>query len=111
MRKIANTMIIQLCFLGAFIFYSIAASLPFLGLSEKLHYVSAMVIALFTSYFWTTISRNIDKNSVVIYGAWYDAMLTLAFLLIPLLFTGFNLTPKQAIGIVIMLLGILITKF
>lgn len=101
---------VALCFFGSFLFYTLAASLPFWNLPAKVQYPLAMSIGLLTSALWTTIARNVAKNSIVVYGAYYDVMLTSVFLAVPLLFTGFTLTTNQTYGILIMILGVVVTK-
>lgn len=101
---------LTLLFIAAAFIYSLYAYLPFMNLPAKYHYPVGMVFSVLAGLVWVTISRNVHKDSVALYGAYFDMILTACFLAIPLLVNGMTLTPKQGIGIAIMLLGMAITK-
>ena len=97
-------------FILASILYAIAASLPFLGLTAAYQYPMAMILGVGTSICWTAINRSILKQDVVIYGMYYDSMLTLIYLIVPFLYINNTLTIRQMLGILLMVLGIFLTK-
>lgn len=98
-------------FILAFAVYSIYAALPFLHIQPKYHYMIGICLSVVAGICWTTISRAVAPGQVVIYGMYFDAQLTIAFLITPFFFTGFNLTLVQNIGILVMLIGMVIVKF
>lgn len=93
-----------------FIIYCMYAYLPFLNLKGSTHYIGASIFAILGSFLWVTISRSVDKGEITLYGLYFDAVLTLSFLLVPLFAHGFNLNYKQTIGILLILIGILLSK-
>lgn len=93
-----------------FIIYCMYAYLPFLNLQSHFHYISASVFAILGSTLWVTISRSVDKGEIALYGLYFDAVLTLSFLLVPLIAHEFSLNYKQIIGILLILIGILLSK-
>lgn len=102
---------IGLLFLLTAIVYSAYAYLPFLNLSAKWHYPAGAAFAVLGSILWVTISRSIAKDQIAIFGAYFDMIITMAFLAVPLILTGFSIGMKQGIGITLMLIGMAITKF
>ena len=96
-------------FLIAFVSYSISASLPF-WTSKNAQMAIAVVIGVIANVCWVIISRNVNQNDIPIYGLAYDAMLTLTFLITPYFFIKFNLTFVQIFGILMVLVGLFLTK-
>lgn len=97
-------------FITAAIIYSISASLPFLKLSAKVQYSISVLLSIIAGLTWTTISRNIHKDKVIIYGAYFDIMLTLIFLAVPLFINGFTLSTKETVGVIFLIIGLLFLK-
>lgn len=96
-------------FLLAFISYAISAALPFL-VSKTTQLWIAVGIGIVTNICWTLISRSVSQSDIPIYSLYYDAMLTLTFLVIPFFFITFELTSRQVIGILFVLVGLFLTK-
>ena len=103
-------MLIFLPYILACILYIVSASLPFLNLSASKQYTLASIIAIIAGSCWVAISRSVNKEQVVLYGAYYDVMLTFIFLIVPFFFMGFSLTNRQLIGIIIIFTGLVVTK-
>lgn len=93
-----------------FTIYCMYAYLPFLNLKGPTHYISASVFAILGSLLWVTISRSVGKGEIALYGLYFDAILTISFLLIPILVHESSLNYKQIIGILLILIGILLSK-
>lgn len=100
---------LYLYFSLAFISYTISASLPFL-VSKTTQLWVAAGIGIVTNICWTLISRSVTQSDIPIYSLYYDAMLTLTFLFTPFFFITFELTSKQVIGILFVLVGLFLTK-
>lgn len=93
------------------IVYSLYAFLPFLEATPKVHYVLGILCATIGSMVWVTISRSVDRSQLVLYGAYFDMIITLSFIVVPLIAGGLLISTKQVIGILIMLVGLIIAKF
>ena len=93
------------------IVYSAYAYLPFMNLAAKTHYAVAIFLAVMGSLIWVTISRTVEKNQIVFNGAIFDSIITICFLVIPFIFAGSDLTPKQMVGIGVLLVGMALIKF
>lgn len=101
---------ISLCYLGAAVIYSIYAALPFLSIPAKYHYPLGMTLSALAGLCWVTISRNVNSNQISLYGAYFDAILTLLFLFVPIWYTGYNFSAKQSLGVIFIFIGMLLTK-
>lgn len=90
--------------------YSCYAYLPFLNPSAKTHYAAAAAFAILGAGLWVTLARSVPKESLALYGIYFDAVLTCSFLIVPLAVNGFTLTFWQGIGIACVLVGLVLTK-
>ena len=89
--------------------YAIIASLPF-WTTKTTQVVAAIALGALTSFCWVCISRSVPPSAIPIYSLVYDVMLTSVFFLIPFFFVPFNLTLKQIIGAVLILIGLILIK-
>lgn len=102
---------IGILLLSAAIIYSIYAYLPFLDLTGKYHYIFGMILSCLASITWVSISRNVPKDKVILFGAYFDIVLTLCFIMVPFFVHENTLTTRQWVGISVMILGMALTKF
>ena len=88
---------------------SISASLPFITSKHNQLFI-AIIVGIVTSICWAFISRSVPQSEIPLYGLLYDAMLTLIFLIIPFFFIKFELNKTKVFGIVLVLIGLFLTK-
>lgn len=75
------------------------------------YYYAGLFFALISNFIWLTISKQTDDASqLMIKGLYWDAMLTFTYLAVPLLFFEARLTTYQAVGFILTLLGLFLTK-
>lgn len=101
---------INLLFVCAAVIYGMYAYLPFLNLTGKTHYLAGIALSGLASVVWVSISRNVPKDKIILFGAYFDIILTLCFIMVPLFVHENTLTSKQWFGISIMILGMILTK-
>lgn len=104
---------IYLQFILGMVLYSAIASLSYYGnFKQSQWYVPlGMFLGLTTSLIWFNISKaEPDPSILIIKGLWWDAMLTLIFIIIPLLFFGARLSMYQWVGFGLVLLGLGMAK-
>lgn len=89
--------------------YSILAALPFIT-SKQMHLAFAILFGIVANVCWALISRTIDQSTIPIVGLFYDLMLTIIFLIVPFIFIEFNLSTKQIVGAILIILGIALIK-
>jgi hypothetical protein len=97
-------------YLLTLVIYSTYATLPFFNLNRTAHYLSGAIFAVSGSLIWVSISRSVNKSDISLHGLYFDAIITVAFMLTPLLFTGINFTAKQILGICMIFTGMLVSK-
>lgn len=102
---------ISYLFILTAIVYSAYAYLPFMDLGAKAHYLGGIIFAILGSLIWVTISRTVEKSQIVLNGAIFDSIITICFLAIPFIFASSEMTTKQIVGIVIVLIGMGLIKF
>jgi drug/metabolite transporter (DMT)-like permease len=102
-------MLILTLYIISGIFYSISASLPF-WITGRNQILLAILVGIGANVTWVMISRNVNKIDIPIYGLYYDIMLTSVFILVPYFFIPFTLTRIQIVGIMLVLLGVYLTK-
>lgn len=93
-----------------FVVYAAYATLPFLNLGQASHYAAGCFFAICGSLLWVSISRSVPKEQIAIYGLYFDAVITVMSLGIPIALAGFHFTSKQIAGILIIIAGAIVTK-
>lgn len=106
-------MFILFAFLGGVLGYALIASLPFTKLAVYhtwLFYTVGIVVGAGLNCLWLTVARTVVKNEVILYGVLWDAMLTLVYVLIPVLFWGQQASWKVWAGVALIFSGMLLAK-
>ena len=96
--------------LASALIYSVYAYLPFLSLKALPHYLLGALLAAMGSVVWVTISRTVSKDLLVGYGLIFDAIITLAFVIVPLIAHGLGMGRLQIIACGLILLGVILFK-
>lgn len=71
---------------------------------------AVLTIAVLSTATWAHLVRTSDNKSVLIYGFYWDLMITLIYLLVPIVFFSVKLTFNQSLGIGFTLLGLILMK-
>lgn len=75
------------------------------------YYLTGLGIALLANACWLWIARMEPNASKLVFKALaWDVMLTLTYLVIPILFFSVRLTPSQIFGVILIFAGIILTK-
>jgi hypothetical protein len=70
-----------------------------------------LVCGLLANYLWLTIARSTSVNGEVLkLGIYWDAMLTMVYVLVPAIVFGARLSGWQMIGSILIGLGVVATK-
>lgn len=70
-----------------------------------------LFLSVLANFGWLKIAKVTEsKNDIVVYGAFWDSMIVMVFLMIPLLWFGVRLTTKDSIGLALIISGILVMK-
>jgi len=104
---------IWLSFVLGFIIYTFAAFLsnsPTLKASS-LYYILGIGIGAVANFIWFTIAKQIaDHNKILTYGMYWDTIIILSFMFVPLAFYGARPNVITSIGLGFMFFGFLLTK-
>lgn len=98
---------LALLFLYAEICFIIGAAAP-IWFNAKVHYAVSLALALLPA--WFIISRTIEKSQLVSIGIIYDSLMTITYIIVPLIILKQSLSETQIFGIIITLIGLLILK-
>lgn len=76
------------------------------------HYFSvAIILAILSNLIWFHIAKHEPSSSILMLkGLYWDVMLMLSYLIVPLLFFSAKFSALQGIGIVLVLIGLVLTK-
>jgi drug/metabolite transporter (DMT)-like permease len=70
-----------------------------------------LALALGVNYLWLSIARaSLTPSETLVKGFMWDAMIVLAYGVLPVLFFGAKLTLVQGIGVGCIVLGMVLTK-
>lgn len=100
---------VMISFIIAGMAYALSASLPF-WVSKNTQMAVSILIGIIANLCWVTISRGVPQNEIPLYGLIFDSILTLLFLFVPFFFIKFELTVTQCVGILMVLVGLFLTK-
>ena len=78
----------------------------------KSYYFIGAVCNVISMMGWLYIAKTItDKDVKLLYGVYWDALIVVAFIGIPVLFHGARLSGTNLAGAILILAGIVISKF
>lgn len=100
-------------FLIGILVYSLVAVTSYSETVKASPYYFAFGIALgvIANFCWLHIARQeTDPSKLVLTGLYWDIMLTVVYMIIPMMFFGARLTLTQGLGVAAILLGIILTK-
>lgn len=70
-----------------------------------------LLLAVIGNWAWISIARSIQEPSeLVIYGMLWDAMITLTFVMVPVLFFGVRFNVVSGLGCGLVLIGLTLMK-
>lgn len=104
---------IYIQFVIGFLLYSIMA---YISYSEsfkqsKWFFLTGIGLAILVNAIWFSIAKNeAVASKLVLKGLYWDVMLTAAYLVIPLILFQAKLSLLQALGVGLIVLGVLFTK-
>lgn len=102
---------IYIQFLTGLLVYSGIAYVSYGMKESSLFYPLGLTLALIANAVWLWISQTEnDANSLMVKGMYWDAMLTLTYIIVPLLLFNAKLTGTQLLGFVLLMVGLIIIK-
>lgn len=105
-------MILQ--YLGGCLSYCAAVAVSYTPALKNSRYYTpiGLAVGMLANLFWLSIARSTnDSNQILLLGFYWDAMLTLTYLLVPIMFYDARLTLTSGAGIALMVAGFILTKF
>lgn len=88
----------------------------FLSYSEKIkvlnaYFVVGLILGIIANFCWLYIAKNSpEKHQIYVYGLYWDSMIVGVYTLIPILAMGVRLSWTTAIGGLLIIAGIMLTK-
>lgn len=93
--------------------YSVYAWLTFKPELKMSMYLipTALCLAIFGNLLWILLAKSTESPAkLIIYGMAWDTMITLSFLLVPIVFFGVRFSPVAGLGCTMVVVGLLIMK-
>lgn len=79
--------------------------------SSSWYYPIGLVSALITNYTWLWISKvESNPSKLLVKGLYWDAMITLVYLILPLYFFHAKLNTTQSVGLGLIVMGLTLIK-
>lgn len=76
-----------------------------------LYFGIGLTLALVANLMWLSIAKHTENASqLYLYGFWWDSLIIGSYALVPVLFYGVRPAPTSIIGIILILVGIYLTK-
>jgi multidrug transporter EmrE-like cation transporter len=70
-----------------------------------------LAISIIANFLWFSIARETtQKETLYLYGFYWDSMIVLAYAAIPFLFYGVRVGMVQSLGLLLIIAGIILTK-
>lgn len=71
------------------------------------YYTIGIILAVIANLTWLYISKlETEPNKLLLKGLYWDIMLTVAYLIVPILFYHARLSAQQTVGAILVLVGI-----
>jgi len=106
-------MILAIFFIGA-LAYSTTAWMSYYDpiKASSLYFPLGILMSLVANIGWLTIAKIVpNRDDILIYGAFWDSMIMIAFLAVPLLWFEVRLETRESVGLSLIVLGMLCLKF
>lgn len=101
-------------FLWAIPIYIMAASLPLFLAENKLnysyYYALGFILAGIGACLWLTLAKGLNASQISLWGLKWDVMITVCYVLTPMMFVRQELTTQNIIGMVFAFVGIILLK-
>lgn len=100
-------------FLIAGVGYMSVASLPYTSLpadSPAKYYIFGTIISLMMNVTWLNLAGKLSKPDILVYGLVWDSILTVAYILTPIIFFQVQAKPQTLVGAALILGGMVLTK-
>lgn len=79
--------------------------------THKMYYVVVTILAVLCNLIWFQIAKQEPSSSILmIKGLFWDVMLMLCYLIVPILFFSARFSTLQGLGLILVLSGLLLTK-
>jgi multidrug transporter EmrE-like cation transporter len=79
--------------------------------TTKYYYLLVTILAIFCNLIWFQIAKQEPSSSVLmIKGLFWDVMLMMCYLIVPILFFSARFSVFQGVGLILVLSGLLLTK-
>lgn len=104
---------IYLSFFIGFLIYSLNAYMSYHKgwQTQSFYFPLGMAIGLISSFMWLWVSKLVvEPSRLVKIGLYWDVMMTLCFLFIPVLLFNAKLSAANWLGVILILGGIVLTK-
>lgn len=103
---------ISMLILGTFIYstYAWLTFAPSMKMSALLLPLGIMM-AVAGNLLWILMARSTQEPAILVYyGMLWDTMITLSFIIVPIVFFGVRFTPFSGLGCVLVLIGLTMMK-
>ena len=78
---------------------------------SKIYFPLGILAAIIANFIWLSIAKSeVNPSVLMIKGLVWDAMLTGCYLLVPILFFNARFTFVQGLGVILVIIGLLLTK-
>ena len=95
----------------AFMFYIIIAGAPYTKIVDSNWYWSIALLGIVTQASWLGIAKlATDHKDIMFKGLYFDLMITMVYLILPILVFNVSVTRNNLIGILLILIGLVVTK-
>ena len=74
------------------------------------YYTAGLLIALGTNTIWLYLAKTSSGNSLYIRALTWDSMIVGTYAIIPILFYNIKLSPVAAVGCIMVVIGLVLTK-
>lgn len=79
--------------------------------ASSYYYWTSLAIATVTSFSWAYVARHTENSSkLVVYGLYWDVIMTVTYLVVPVVIFHARMSIIQWIGVSLIMAGIILTK-
>lgn len=105
-------MVIALAFLFGCLGYVVGASLPFTSLvnHKRWYFGIGIAFGMALNALWLNLARKLPQEHILVYSVLWDAMLTLTYMLVPILLWGQPASWRVWVGVGLIFTGMVVAK-